>query len=58
MPELKVGDTFPEGVTFSFIELSPETSDITSCGIPQKYDVAQGMFEHSDSSKQSRWPES
>ncbi|KFA64046.1 hypothetical protein S40285_04225 [Stachybotrys chlorohalonatus IBT 40285] len=41
MPELKVGDTFPEGVTFSFIELSPETSDITSCGIPQKYDVAQ-----------------
>lgn len=40
MAELKVGDTFPEGVSFSYAPLTPENSEITSCGIPQKYDAS------------------
>ncbi|KAK5083003.1 peroxiredoxin type-2 [Lithohypha guttulata] len=34
MANLKEGDTFPEGVEFSYIPYTPETSSPTSCGIP------------------------
>ena len=43
MSELKVGDTFPEGVSFSYAPLTPENSEITACGIPQKFDASKGM---------------
>src|SRR5277367_2312788 len=42
MSTLKVGDSFPEGVVFSYIPYTPETSDITACGIPINYDASKG----------------
>lgn len=42
MAELKVGDIFPEGVAFSNVPLTAESSEITSCGIPQKFDASEG----------------
>ena len=42
MPELKSGDAFPEGVTFQYIPYSPESSEVTSCGIPVKLDASKG----------------
>lgn len=42
MPELKAGDTFPEGVTFQYIAFEPDTAAITSCGIPTTYDASKG----------------
>lgn len=42
MAELKVGDSFPSGVTFSYIPYTPENGDITSCGIPINYDASKG----------------
>lgn len=38
---LKVGDTLPSGVTFSYIPYTPEKGDITSCGIPISYDASK-----------------
>ncbi|KAH6661959.1 peroxisomal matrix protein [Halenospora varia] len=38
---LKVGDSFPAGVTFSYVPYTPENSDITSCGIPTNYDASK-----------------
>ena len=43
MADLKVGDSFPSGVTFSYVPYTPETGDITSCGIPINYDASKGM---------------
>ncbi|KJZ69613.1 hypothetical protein HIM_11001 [Hirsutella minnesotensis 3608] len=42
MPELKVGDSFPEDVSFTYI---PPTgsSDIKACGIPQPLAASKGM---------------
>lgn len=40
MAALKTGDTFPEGVSLSYVPLTPDNSEITSCGIPQKYDAS------------------
>ncbi|KAI4289821.1 MAG: hypothetical protein L6R35_000903 [Caloplaca aegaea] len=34
---VKAGDSFPEGVEFSYIPYTPENESITSCGRPQKY---------------------
>lgn len=42
MPELKAGDKFPGGVSFMYVPPSPETSDITACGMPVKFDASQG----------------
>jgi alkyl hydroperoxide reductase 1 len=47
MPELKVGDTFPEGVSFSYAPLTPENSEITACGIRQEFNASQGMYNTS-----------
>ncbi|KAK5998754.1 Peroxiredoxin Pen c 3 [Cladobotryum mycophilum] len=41
MSALTVGEAFPENVSFSYIPTTPETADVTSCGIPQSYDASQ-----------------
>lgn len=41
MSELKSGDAFPQDVAFSYIPVTPENSDITSCGIPANYNASQ-----------------
>ncbi|ORY60527.1 putative peroxisomal membrane protein [Pseudomassariella vexata] len=41
MSELKAGDSFPEGVSFTYVPPSPDTSDITACGIPVKYNASE-----------------
>jgi len=38
---VKVGDSFPEGITFSYVPYKEEASDITSCGIPQTYNASK-----------------
>ncbi|KAI1436922.1 Redoxin [Xylaria sp. CBS 124048] len=40
MSALKAGDSFPEGVTFSYVKPSPETSDVLACGVPGPYDAS------------------
>lgn len=42
MPELKAGDAFPQGVTFSHIPYTPELQDFRACGIPQNYNASAG----------------
>lgn len=44
MSELKVGDSFPEGVVFTYVPPAPETKEVTQCGIPVKYDASKGML--------------
>ncbi|KAH8811459.1 peroxisomal matrix protein [Xylogone sp. PMI_703] len=39
--ELKLGDNLPSDVSFTYIPYSPESSDITACGIPIKYDASK-----------------
>lgn len=41
---LKVGDTIPAGVTFSYIPYTEDKGDITSCGIPINYDASKGLL--------------
>ncbi|KAL7918861.1 Redoxin [Trichoderma austrokoningii] len=40
MSVLEVGDNFPGNVSFGYIPLTPESQEITSCGIPTKYDAS------------------
>ncbi|KAL7796487.1 Redoxin [Trichoderma ceciliae] len=40
MSVLEVGDSFPGNVSFGYIPFTPETKDITSCGIPTKFDAS------------------
>jgi alkyl hydroperoxide reductase 1 len=42
MAELKVGDSFPDGVTFQYVPYTPESGEITACGVPQKFDASAG----------------
>lgn len=42
--ELKVGDNLPSDVVFSYIPYTPESSEITACGIPVNYEAGKGMF--------------
>jgi len=37
----KAGDSFPEGVTFSYVPYTPEKDSITACGIPISYDASK-----------------
>jgi hypothetical protein len=46
MAELKVGDSFPSGVTFSYVPYTPENGDITACGIPINYDASKGSYHY------------
>ncbi|KAI0011386.1 Redoxin [Xylariaceae sp. FL0662B] len=45
MSALTAGDTFPEGVTFTYVPYSPEQPDVTACGIPIKYDASKEFME-------------
>lgn len=40
MSGLKAGDTFPTGVTFSYVPYTAENTEITSCGLPQSFDAS------------------
>jgi hypothetical protein len=53
MADLKVGDSFPEGVTFSYVPYTEEKSDITACGIPINYNASKGW---SPLPSKSRYP--
>ncbi|KAI5778681.1 Redoxin [Geopyxis carbonaria] len=41
MPELKVGDKFPEDVSFSYVPYIPENEDITACGRPITFNASK-----------------
>ncbi|EXJ78737.1 peroxiredoxin pmp20 [Capronia coronata CBS 617.96] len=41
MSGLKPGDSFPDDVVFSYIPWTPESADITACGIPQNYPASK-----------------
>jgi len=41
MPELKAGDSFPEGVSFAYVPYTPEQADIIACGVGIKYDASK-----------------
>ncbi|PKS09426.1 hypothetical protein jhhlp_004041 [Lomentospora prolificans] len=43
MPELKAGDAFPQGVSFSYIPYTPEIQDVKVCGLPQNYDASKEL---------------
>ncbi|KAH8597754.1 peroxiredoxin [Bisporella sp. PMI_857] len=38
---LKVGDSLPQGITFSYIPYTEENSAVTSCGIPVSYNASK-----------------
>ncbi|KAJ9155677.1 hypothetical protein NKR23_g1816 [Pleurostoma richardsiae] len=38
---LKAGDSFPEGVTFTYIPYTPEKASLGACGLPIKYDASK-----------------
>ncbi|KAL2846641.1 Redoxin [Aspergillus pseudoustus] len=41
MAPLQAGDSFPENVAFQYIPWSEDSGEITSCGIPIKYDASK-----------------
>jgi hypothetical protein len=41
MAPLKAGDSFPENVAFQYIPWAEDKGEITSCGIPIKYDASK-----------------
>ncbi|KAH8661912.1 peroxisomal matrix protein [Xylariales sp. PMI_506] len=41
MSALKAGDSFPEGVVFTYVPPAPATSDIKACGMPIKFDASK-----------------
>ncbi|KAK2732343.1 Peroxiredoxin Asp f3 [Myotisia sp. PD_48] len=41
MAGLKIGDSFPSDVTFSYVPWQDDKKEITSCGIPQKYEASK-----------------
>ncbi|MCJ1363724.1 Peroxiredoxin Asp f3 [Acarospora aff. strigata] len=41
MTALKPGDSFPDGVVFSYVPYTEDKDDITSCGIPQNYNASK-----------------
>ncbi|KAI4111866.1 MAG: hypothetical protein L6R36_007937 [Xanthoria steineri] len=38
---LKAGDSFPDGVKFTYVPYTPEKEAITSCGVPQQFNASQ-----------------
>ena len=44
MATLAVGDSFPEGVTFSCIPYAEDKEGISTCGVPVTYDASKGVF--------------
>ena len=45
MAPLKAGDSFPEGISFSYVPSTPEDNDILKCSIPIKYDASTGEYK-------------
>jgi len=43
MSGLKAGDTFPEGVTFTYVPPTGQ-KDITACGVGVQYDASKGKL--------------
>jgi hypothetical protein len=43
MSALKVGDSLPDDVVFSYIPYTEESSEITACGIPINYNASRGI---------------
>jgi hypothetical protein len=43
MAALKVGDSLPSDVVFSYIPYTEESSEITACGIPINYNASKGF---------------
>jgi hypothetical protein len=43
MAALKVGDSLPSDVVFSYIPYTEESSEITACGIPINYNASKGL---------------
>lgn len=41
MAGLKVGDTFPDGIEFSYVPWSPETASPEACGMPIPYKASE-----------------
>ncbi|KAL8738084.1 MAG: hypothetical protein Q9181_001070 [Wetmoreana brouardii] len=41
MAELRTGDSFPSGVTFTYIPYTEEKGDILTCGVPITYDASK-----------------
>jgi alkyl hydroperoxide reductase 1 len=46
MASLKVGDSFPEGVTFQYVPYTEDKADITLAGTPTEYDASKGKFPY------------
>jgi alkyl hydroperoxide reductase 1 len=44
MAALKVGDSLPSDVVFSYIPYTEESSEITACGIPINYNASKGFY--------------
>jgi alkyl hydroperoxide reductase 1 len=44
MASLKVGDSLPSDVVFSYIPYTEESSEITACGIPINYNASKGTW--------------
>ncbi|KAK6541351.1 hypothetical protein TWF694_007165 [Orbilia ellipsospora] len=38
---LKVGDTFPDDIVFSYVPYTEEKADITACGVPINYNASK-----------------
>ncbi|KAI2604772.1 Redoxin [Hypoxylon fragiforme] len=45
MSALKAGDSFPDGVTFTYVPYNPDQGSVTACGIPIKYDASKEFKE-------------
>ena len=43
MSGLKAGDSFPEGVTFTYVAPTGDL-DLKACGLPIKYDASKGTI--------------
>ena len=43
MPALEVGQTFPEGVSFTYVAPTGDLN-LTACGLPIKYDASAGTY--------------
>lgn len=48
MSALAAGDSFPEGVSFTYVPYSPDKADVTACGNAVKYDVSKGKQPEPD----------
>lgn len=48
MAPLKVGDAFPDGVSFTYVPTGGKKEDVTACGNGIKYNASTGKKTHFD----------